>query len=477
MISYFKNIAFLLLSLFLCVSFSDASAQQWVNIIQSDSLQGFSTDEGEVRKLFGNVKLETEDFTVLCDTAWHYRDIDELRASGNVEITTGDGDRIWADKAFYDLETEFSEFESRVILRSDHTTLFSEYLGYDFNTEVAEFPLPLRMEDDDGLLKAREGTYYNEPDSAVFFGDVQVEDSTQYIEADSMFTIREDEYYELHGQVFLHDLENLVRLTGNFVEADSTGYRKIEGESRMRRLSEDLQDTTYVWADRMDVWDHDTTHVFEGFDEVHIWTGNYSSLSDTAHYDDNTELFELTGSPRAWRENLQLTGPLIEIQLEDDEVTSLYSYIDPFSVEKDPHTGRFNQLTGDTLFINFDEGELDYIEVWENARMFYHNKDEDNNPDGATEMDTPYLRVTFRYGDIYRLDAKGQSPGKVYQESEEIADERLSGFVWEPELRPEKPETDLERRLPPIPTERPFEYPPRFETFLEEIVMLPVIQP
>ena len=453
------------------------SAQERVRILETDSLEGYSTEEdGQVRKLIGNVVLETEDFTVRCDTAWHYRDLEELRARGNIQIDTDD-EIIWADEVFYDLATEYSEFKDRVILNSDGTTLFSDFLAYDFIRDIAEFPESLRMEDEDGTLIADRGTYFNEPDSAAFFGNVQLEDTTQYIEADSMFTVRKDEYYELHSRVFLHDLEEEVRLTGNFVEADSTGYRRIEDNARMQRLSEDRRDTTFIWSDRMDVWEHDTTHVFEAYDNVHIWTENYSSLSDTAAYDDYTELFELSGSPRTWRDNLQLTGPHIEIQLEDDEVKTLYSYPNPFSTEEDEETGRFNQLTGDTLFINFEEGELDFMEVWENAHMLYHNNDEEGNPDGATELETPYLYVTFVDGDIYRLNTKGQSPGTIYPEAESVKELRLTGFTWEPDLRPAKPDEELERRLLPIPTERPFEYPDRYRAFIEELVMRFPVQP
>ncbi len=451
-------------------------AQDRVRIIDTDVLEGYTTEDGEVRKLIGNVQLQTDDFTVYSDTAWHYRDLNELRAKGNIQIDTDD-ETIWADEVFYDLATEYSEYKGRVILLSDETTIFSRFLAYDFTTEIADFPESLRMEDEEGVLIADRGLYYNQPDSAVFFGNVQLEDSTQYIEADSMYTVRKDEYYELHGRVFLHDMEEEVRLTGNFVEADSTGYRRIEGESRMQRLSDDRQDTTFVWADRMDVWEYDTTHVFKGYDEVHIWTENYSSYSDTAAYDDHTELFELTGEPRTWRKNMQLTGPRIEIQLEDDEVKTLFSYPDPFSSEEDEDTKRFNQLTGDTLFINFEEGELDYMEVWENAHMFYHNKDDAGNPDGATEMETPYLLITFRDGELYRLNTNSRSPGKVYPESPDIGEIQLPGFTWEPELRPQKPEEELKRRLPPIPTERPFEYPPRYNQFLEELVTLPPARP
>jgi hypothetical protein len=149
------------------------------------------------------------------------------------------------------------------------------------------------------VLVADSGYYYNALDSAVFRGNVQVADSLQYIEADSMFTRRSDEYYELHGRVFLDDQENRTRLTGGFVLSDSTGYRRVEGGSRMRRISEDLSDTTFLWADWLEVHQKDTINTFSAYDEVHIWTESYSSISDTAHYDDAVEQFILEGDPQA----------------------------------------------------------------------------------------------------------------------------------------------------------------------------------
>ncbi|MGM0739121.1 MAG: OstA-like protein, partial [Bacteroidota bacterium] len=86
-------------------------------------------------------------------------------------------------------------------MQSGSSQLFSEEVFYSFATEIALFPDRLRLEDERGVLVADSGYYYNALDSAVFRGHVQAADSLQYIEADSMFTRRNDEYYELHGRV------------------------------------------------------------------------------------------------------------------------------------------------------------------------------------------------------------------------------------------------------------------------------------
>ncbi len=440
-----------------------AEAQNRVRILQSDQLEGIVTEEGRIRKLTGNVSLQTNDFAILCDSAWHYMDIEELRAWGNIEITT-DREQIWSDKARYDLVSEVALFEGRVIMQSENVLLFSEEVFYSFVTEIALFPERLRLEDDRGVLVADSGYYYNALDSAIFRGNVQVADTLQYIEADSMFTKRGDEYYELHGRVYLDDEENRTRLTGAFVLSDSTGYRRVEGGSRMRRISEDLSDTTFLWADWLEVQQKDTISTFTAYENVHIWTESYSSLSDTSHYDDNLQHFILEGSPRLWYDEMQLTGPFIHIQLEEDSVRYLESYKRAFAVQRDTSLDRLNQITGDTLFIRFDDGSVSYMQVYPAGNVLYFVKDSDGTADGAIEMTADFIKLDFEDGELGDVIARRNVDGTFYEERPGIADRRIGGFVWEPEKRPQRPLEPIEPRLPPVPLERPFEPPSRFST-------------
>ncbi len=459
LIPVFINIMMLTGMLILCSE--PADAQNRVRILQSDELEGIVTEEGRIRKLTGNVSLQTNDFTILCDSAWHYMDMEELRAWGNIEITS-EREQIWSDRATYDLVSEVALFEGRVIMQSESVLLFSDEVFYSFVTEIALFPGQLRLEDDRGVLVADSGYYYNALDSAIFRGNVQVADSLQYIEADSMFTRRGDEYYELHGRVFLDDLENRTRLTGAFVLSDSTGYRRVEGGSRMRRISEEHTDTTFLWADWLEVHQKDTVNIFTAYDGVHIWTEAYSSLSDTAHYDDGLEHFILKGSPRLWYEEMQLTGPFIHIQLEQDSVRYLESYERSFAVQKDTALDRLNQITGDTLFIRFNEGSVSYMQVYPRGNVLYFVKDSDGRADGAIEMTADFIRLDFEEGELEDVIARHNVDGSFFEESPGVVKRRLQGFAWDPDTRPQRPEEPIESRLPPVSPDRPFEPPPRY---------------
>ncbi|MEX0681364.1 MAG: OstA-like protein [Balneolales bacterium] len=438
-------------------------AQNTVRILQTDRLEGISTsEEGRIRKLIGNVRLETDDFTILCDSAWQFLDLEELQAYGNIEIVS-DRERIWSDKATYDLKSEISLFEGRVIMQSKNTLLFSDEVYYSFATEIALFPDYLRLEDDRGVLVADSGYYYNALDSAIFRGHVQVTDSLQYIEADSIFTKRADEHYELHGQVFLDDQQNQTRLTGAYVLSDSTGYRKVEGGSLMRQINESETDTTYLWSDWLEVIPkEDTIRTFTAYEAVHIWTRSYSSLSDTTHYDEATDQFTLSGESRLWYDEMQLSGPYIRIQIAEDSVRYLEAHNRPFAVQNDTIINRFNQITGDTIYMHFEGGKISYLDVYPRGNVLYFLKDPDQIPDGMIDLTAEFIKLLFYNGELEDVIARRNVDGVHVPEHQGVANRKLDGFIWEPELRPQRPLNRILPRFNPVPEERPFEMPHRF---------------
>lgn len=433
-----------------------------VRILSADQLEGDQTEEeGTIRKLLGNVELETDEFTIKADSVYQYIDLNELRAFNNIQIDM-ENETIWSDYAYYHLGQEISEFEGRVVMEGQEATLFSDYVEYSFLTKIAEFPNRLRLDDEQGTLVSDSGFYFNEQDSAVFRGHVQIADSAQYVEADSLFTNRTAGYYELFGRVFMDDYENRVRMYGDYVESDSTGYRLSEGNSIMRRINESNTDTTHINAHRLESWRTDSTYTFTGYDDVEIWTENYSSLSDSATYDEARDLFTLAGDPRTWYENIQLTGPQIEIQLKEDSVRSLLSYPRPFSVQEDTLTGRLNQVIGDTIYVDFLNGSINYIDVTQQAHLLYHTKDGEQNPDGAIDMTSTFIKMEFLDGQLEDVRSYENINGTFFPESPDLPERRLNGFEWNPEIRPIRPPTQIERRLQEIPEEMPFELPARY---------------
>ena len=451
--------------------------QQQVKILEAERIQRGTFQGDQVQKILGNVHLQSENLEMYSDSAYQFINKNEVRAYGNVEVIT-EAERIWADTLTYFTDVDFSQLRGRVVIEADTTTLFGKSVDYRFSTKVAHFIDKIRLEDNRGTLLADSGFYYREADSAAFRGNVQLADSLQYLEGDSLFTNRAKKYYELYGNVFGDDRENDTKIQGNYLEADSTGRRLLKGnDAWLQNFETDTTDSTQ--ADTTHIWAHEILSIEDqkpgnnnvtvfGYDSVRIWSPSFASVSDTSKYDDQANMFELWSKAKAWHKQVQLTGPYINAKIVNGDIDSLKSYPQPFSVQQDTTIDRLNQITGDTLHADFNEGQLKQIYVFGNSHLLRFTKNEQGSADGAVDLTAPNIRIFFEQGELTEMKAMGPINGSYLPETEKTAQKRLEGFSWNPKLRPQRPDKQMKRDLPPIPNEIFFELPKRYLNHLKE---------
>jgi lipopolysaccharide export system protein LptA len=501
-------------------------AQSRVNILQADRAEGGIFEGQNIRKILGNVILQTDKMLMETDSVYQFVDRNLLMAF-NAQIET-ENEMIWADTLLHNTVTEYSRLRGRVIIQSEQNTVFADSMDVDQQKELVLFNVPVRFEDEKGTLIAESGIYYQAVDSAVFRGNVQLADTTQYLEADSLFMNRSAELYELFGRVYADDYEDNVSFAGEYLYADSLGYRLLQtnawfmevkennvvpdtthlteslieitdqneittdidylGETQIDylseiqnftlplnefqeappRLNETEPDTTHLFADRIEIFETDTLSKMDAIRDVQIWSAKFSAIADTVNYREDIEQFILRSNPILWQKNMQLTGPYIEINLEDDEIRFLRAFPRPIIVQEDSITGRFHQMTGDTLHAWFEEGDIQRIRVFNNSEIIFQLVDDEDQPDGLAEMmSAGPATMFFLEGELDFFKAEQNIDGSYLPEDPVVTERKLDNFRWDPDRKPEKPEP-RRPRLPPVPDERPFEMPPRYANYLSE---------
>lgn len=458
-----------LVSILAILLFSGSSllAQDRVIINQAEAAVGVTIDGEQVRKILNDVILRTDDMVMSTDSAYQYIDRD-LLVTYNTQIETEE-EVIWADTIYYDIEREYSRLRGRVIIRSENSLLFSDSMDVDMANDITTFEVPVRFEDDRGTLIAENGIYLQEADSAVFRGNVQLSDSTQYLEADSLFMNRADDLYELFGRVYANDFEDDVRFSGEYLYADSTGYRLLRNSAWLMEVDESKSDTTHLFAEKVELFETDSLSTMDAFGDVRIWSPDFSAVADTLLFNEQEERFILRSDPALWQQSIQLTGPYIEARFENDSLRFMTSYPRPIIVQEDSLTDRLHQMAGDTLNAWFENQELQRVRVFDNAEIIFHQTDENDEPDGLIEMFADgAATMFFENGDFDFFRANNNINGSYLPENPEIIDRQLDNFNWTPGRRPEKPEP-RSPRLPPITDTLPFELPPRYLIFLENL--------
>jgi lipopolysaccharide export system protein LptA len=415
-------------------------AQNRVEILRAGQGIGEQTDQGFVRRLKGNVLLRSGETTIACDSAIHYVDKNELYAYGRIRITTKQ-DVITSRYLFYNTRTEESRLTGGVVITRDSTILRSATADYAFKSETAVFTDPIEMEDGNSTLKALHGTYYAEIDSAKLFGHVQLADSTYYLEADSLFTNRKSESYRLHGRVFLHDRKEDTKLTGAYVEADSTGRRLIRGQALIQQVDSSATDTTFLSAESILVLrdgDHRTIHAVH---DVRYWSADYATLSDTLLVMEADSVSLLRGTPSAWHREIHLSGDRIDLRFHDEKLETILATGKPTAAQMDTTVRRLNQMKADTLLVRFVDGEVASVQMAPTGTILVHNKKDDEQPDGAIEMSAARITIRFTDGEASDVDARIGVRGRFLEEGPEVQTFRLPEIRWEPERRPGRPET------------------------------------
>lgn len=407
-------IRFVLLCGLLLIS-ATVQGQTLVKILDpTEEISAQLLDGEEVRKILGNVRLEIDGRVMVCDSAVQYMNRPLVRAF-SVQIAD-EKESIKARDLYFNTETELATFIGNVEIISDDFTAFADTM--DMNLETS-----------DAHLKGR----------------VQWFDSTRYAEADEAFVNREEKKTRLNGMVYSEHADLTEWFTADSLETDSSGQAWLTGRAFLMKLdrpeSDDTVkvDTTMLRAGFIYLADRDGIEEIFAVHEPIVWSTRLSSRSDTLSYRSDTGIYMLTGSPKAWKESLQLTSDWIEARIEDDEMKELRAGLRPVIVLEDSATSRLHQISGDSLRATLDNGDISWLSLTANSEILFHQITEDNQADGAVKMTTKgAATVKFDNGDVSELGGEESIDGYYLPESPQIESLRIEGFTWQPDQKPTK---------------------------------------
>ena len=456
-------------------------AQNVVELLRFESAERTIYEQEPVQRLI-QARLTVDGLAMVCDTAYRYLDRSELLAIGNLQIETENA-IIWTDSLRYFSKNERSLLRGRVIIEQENTRLFGTSVDYNFEEKIAYFTNGIRLVDSTGVLTANMGTYFEEQDSALFIEHVQLLTEEEYAESDFMTLARKSKRSYLSGNVLIDNLSDQQRIRADSIYADSTGFRQLIGNAVIRTIdsaandapddpapeinTDTESDTTFVFAPIIKVYDKDSTFTFQSDSLSKSWSTNFSTRSDSLQYDSELEEFTLTGQPIAWYENTELNAKTIIAQTDSNELSLLYLLNEAFVTVKAEKSGRFNQLKADTVITRFMGGRLHTMTLEPNVTILYFTQNEEDENDGAIELNTPLANIRFVEDDIDELAATA-SQGFVFEEDSSLSLRRLEGFRWNPNDRPTKPSIDLEYRFDAVPNEPAFIYPLRFQEYVND---------
>jgi hypothetical protein len=181
---------------------------------------------------------------------------------------------------------------------------------------------------------------------------------------------------------------------------------------------------------------------------VKILRGNFASINDlTTYYRDEEKIItdkirEDAPRPELWYENSQLTGDSITIYLEDGQITQLAVNGNSFMLSQHKnYNQRFDQTSSDSIYLYFSTNRLQRADFSGKVQSIYYLYDEEE-PNGLVKSTAQKTVIAFENNEVEQVKLYGSPTSEYHPEVKVAGLERtftLPKFVFN-ENRPVKEE-------------------------------------
>jgi len=441
--------------LIFCVSIQSQSEDEKITVI-GDSLVGKFVDGESVREVNGNVKLSQGNVFVTCNKAIQYLARNEAELIGNV-IATQDSLTLKTEIGYYFGNLRKTKSTSGIILDDTEVVLSADSGEYFFDESRAFFQSNVKLIDSTTTLTSDELTYFKNLDKSIAIGNVNINDRDNIITADTLTHLRRTKYSLADGNVSIKNLKDNLTIFGEHLEDDGQlKYTLINKNPLLMQVDTTFSteedsvdkisiDTMLIKSELMESF-RSGTNVFKATDSVKILRGGFASVNDlTTYYRDEEKIItdkisDGAEKPILWYESSQLTGDSITIYLEDGQIKNLLVNNNSFMLSRNKFFDkRFDQSSSDSVHLYFSNNRLERAEFSAKVQSIYYLYDDDV-PNGLVKSTAHKAVIVFIENEIDQVRLFGSPTSEYHPEVKVEGLERtftLPKFVLK-ENRPRK---------------------------------------
>jgi len=287
---------------------------------------------------------------------------DVVNLNGDVRITRG-STVITAERGRYVRAIGMLYLNDHVKLVDSTTTVTCDEARYSEKNDRLNVKGRVVVVDGESRLEGPEATYDRAKGIAEMWGGVSAKDKDQRLLADRAIYVRDSTLLKARGNVRASDTEGRNELHAREVDYDRDDHFAIaRGAPVLRSHEEGGGGITELRARLLKL---DTeARIAEAIDSVTVDRDTLHARADYARFDDSLGTGFLTGSPRAWDEETNVTGDTIwihSVEKELDRVVVLGNATMDYKGIGTEQAGEQNRLTGQRVELFFIEDELDSL--------------------------------------------------------------------------------------------------------------------
>jgi lipopolysaccharide export system protein LptA len=502
-LSALEHILYVLLFIFIPIKLypqeiaSSKKEAKKIEILNADAWLNNDQVDKDLNRLLGNIKIKHNDVLMYCDSAYYYKNKNQVRAFSKVHIIQGDTLNLYGNYLFYDGTTENAFVKGNVELIDKETHLYTDSINYDvknriaryndrgritnakntltsiigvfyvpknlfhfkdsvkivnpayvmtadtmdYNTlsEIAYFYGPTELNGDSLYLYCERGWYDTKKEITSVWKNAMIDNRQQIVHGDSLFFNDSTGYGESFRNVVIEDTANKIAVEGNY----AWYYKQPEKflvTDRAVFIQISKQDSLFLHGDTINsVTVSETSgkvyRLMRAFHGCRVFSKDLQAKCDSLSYSFQDSVIRLYYAPVIWSDEDQLTSDSMAVFTKNRQTDRLELYNNAFVASK-VDTARFNQLKGRSLTGHFKNNELYKINLKGNGEVIYYLLDGETVA-GVDQTKCANIEILFDKGkmsEIYEYD----NPEGFSDPPLPLTHLRLEGFKWLDSLRPKK---------------------------------------
>ena len=473
-----------------------AQSTKKIEILNADYSYANMKTHSEYWRLIGNISFKHNNAIMYCDSAYHYTEINKMKAFGNIIINQGDSITITGKKLTYFGSKNQAKLEENVILLDNHMRLETDQITYNLISNIASYPYFGKIIDNEKIIHSKRGEYqsnthnfiftdsvivfgkdytiqtdnmrYNSNnETAYFFGPSNIlsDNKTIYCEdgwyntKDNISQFKNNAYittksYVLRGDSLYYDknlgygkammnvyiIDTVENMTitgelGEYFEQDE--YVKISNRPVLEILFE--ADTLSMKADRFISKHKVGEKRILAYNNIKFFKTDLQGKCDSLSYNFSDSIVKMFKQPVLWSENFQITADSISMLMYKGTINHAFLKSKPMIISQEDSLD-YNQIKGKSMMTYFKRNKIQSIDVNGNGQsIFIINDEKTKDKIGLNYTECSDLTLYFQNNKLNMVNYKVK-PNSITTPYQEIKEKNryLKGFTWRQEETPKE---------------------------------------
>ena len=296
------------------------------------------------------------------------------------------------------------------------------------------------------MLFRSKGYYDLNTKKSKFTGRTSIQDSTSFMTANEFVFDEQTGQGEAKGEVDFIDTAQHIMVRSDKIFFNKKRKNVMAVGKPVMTLA-DKADSVFVAADTIYSAKYaelplmpstDSSKFITAYRNVRIYNDSLQAICDSLFYGEKDSIFKLYQQPVAWSRNSQMSGDTMIIETADRQPKAMHVIDNAIMVqETDKHFRFYDQIKGNTIDGQFNNGVIERVETRGNSESIYYIKDENEAYVGMNKSEANEILIFFYDSAIKKIKFNSEVKGTTFPINKIPEEDKfLKNFKWLDSKRP-----------------------------------------